>query len=158
MGSRKGSWLVIRKNNFAREAFQRGVRGEGDGGGEDLDPDEDLPFSGPDAGGGEPFLPAAEWKVQASSMKYTMLQVDQDRCGLARMQFPVCVLTAHQCVVVSCLAWCFGGFAMRFSRAICSPLFYSSSYRCQYLLENGSGVAPAFLSTVAYYLSNIIMP
>lgn len=79
-----------------REVFQKasvgGTSATNAGGGgsvgggvddEDPDPDDGSPPSGPDAGGGEAdaMLPAAEWELQASSEKYTLSQVDQDRCG-----------------------------------------------------------------------------
>lgn len=60
--------------------------GQGGGGNiEDLEPDEDSPPSGPDAGGGQAdsILSSTEWEVQASSAHYTLSQVDQDRCGNA---------------------------------------------------------------------------
>lgn len=74
-----------------RETFQKVPVGgtsaaapAGGGGVDDQDPDPDdgSPPSGPDAGGGEAdaMLPAAEWEVQASSEKFTLSQVDQDRC------------------------------------------------------------------------------
>ena len=95
------AWLVIRKKQALREAFQKvpigvaipAAASSAGGGGvddEDPDPDGDSPPSGPDAGGGEAdaVLPSSEWEVQASSTNYTMSQVDQDRCGF--LQGGVC--------------------------------------------------------------------
>lgn len=104
LGIQGVSWLLVRKKKDARQAFQRWLPGEGTGqdGGrnvEDLEPDEESPPSGPDAGGGnaDSMLPSAEWEVQASSVNYTLSQVDQDRYGYA-----------HSCSVVA--KFSYGGY------------------------------------------------
>lgn len=98
LGIHGAAWLIIRRKQAAREAFQRGpptcgagaAVGGGRGGGngddyEDLESDEDSPPSGADAGGGQAdsVLPAREWEVKASSPNFTLAQVDHDRCARA---------------------------------------------------------------------------
>lgn len=98
LGVQGVSWLLVRKKKDARQAFQQWLPGEGTGNGddqnvEDLEPDEESPPSGPDAGGGkaDSMLPSTEWEVQASSVNYTLSQVDQDRYGYAHF----CCVVAH---------------------------------------------------------------